>query len=91
MNEINSRSSSGNSTGGFLALPQYRAQRPPSLLIQEEAEVHKRVPGQAVPVLEVRPQAEGATQSCDIEHETKVEIQITKDGIKVISDKETTV
>lgn len=146
LNDINnSRSNSvgGNNGGSYLALPgSNRAQRPPSLLIEEAAAPdmgnlkkgllgNVSFPGQAVQVLEVRPQAEGATDnpnatdhqhlpnpgasqsvdhakiilhnpSCnniddndeeeeEVDEETKVQIQITKDGIKVISDKETTV
>jgi hypothetical protein len=65
--------------------------RPPSLLIEKCA-----FPGQAVKVLEKRPPAAegaeiGVPAGDGANHETKVEIQITKDGIKVISDKETTV
>lgn len=69
--------------------------RPPNLLIEKCA-----FPGQAVKVQgksganhnHQSPEKQQAIASGDeAETETKVEIQITKDGIKVISDKETTV
>ncbi|CAB3363361.1 Hypothetical predicted protein [Cloeon dipterum] len=57
--------------------------RPPNLLIEKGA-----FPGQAIKVTEEK----GVVATGDeAPHETKVQIQITKDGIKVISDKETTV
>lgn len=67
--------------------------RPPNLMIEKCA-----FPGQAVKVEgksganhnHQPPEKQQAIASGD-ETETKVEIQITKDGIKVISDKETTV
>jgi hypothetical protein len=65
--------------------------RPPNLMIEKCA-----FPGQAVKVQgkpsHNLPEKQQALASGDEgEKETKVEIQITKDGIKVISDKETTV
>jgi hypothetical protein len=88
MNEINN-----------LKVPQTN-KRPPNLLIEKCA-----FPGQAVKVQgkggaaplhhqQLQPEKQQALASGDDEGEiteTKVQIQITKDGIKVISDKETTV
>lgn len=82
MNEINN-----------LKVPSNK--RPPNLMIEKCA-----FPGQAVKVQgksgahhhNQQPEKQQAIASGDEgETETKVEIQITKDGIKVISDKETTV
>jgi len=82
LNEINS-----------LKVPQGR--RPPNNLMIDKC----AFPGQAVKVLEKRPapaaaagkEEVGLAAGDEATCETKVEIQITKDGIKVISDKETTV